>query len=170
MDISTVHQGVHKRKLKKRVGRGVGSGHGKTASRGYKGQGSRAGTRSYSELYAGGQMPLIRRIPKRGFSNETWRKFYLEVNVGDLEAKFAAGATIDQAALREAGLAKGPADGVRILGNGTVSKKLVLRVHGISEPARKKIEAAGGKVELVEPPKKPVKNKMRPRPPKPDRN
>lgn len=170
MDLSTVHTGVNKRRPKTRVGRGIGSGHGKTSSRGYKGQGSRAGTRSYSELYAGGQMPLIRRIPKRGFSNETWRKFYLEVNVGDLEAKFPGGATIDHAALKNAGLAKGSADGVRILGVGNVTKKFSLKVHGISEPAKKKIEAAGGKVELVAPPKKPVRNKMRPRPPKPLKN
>jgi large subunit ribosomal protein L15 len=166
MDLSTVHHGVNKRKLKKRVGRGIGSGHGKTAARGSKGQHSRAGSRAYSELYAGGQMPLIRRIPKRGFSNETFRKVYVEVNVGELEAKFSGGATVDHAALKEAGLAKGPADGVRILGSGDVKKKLHLKVHGISEPAKKKIEAAGGKVELIAPPKKPVRNKMRPRPPK----
>jgi large subunit ribosomal protein L15 len=170
MDLTTVHEGVHKRKKKKRIGRGIGSGHGKTASRGSKGQGSRAGTRSYSELYAGGQMPLIRRVPKRGFSNETWRKFYIEVNVGDLEANFKAGASVDHASLKEAGLANGPADGVRILGNGNVTKPLNLTVHGISEPAKKKIEAAGGKVELVAPPKKPVRNKMKPRPPKPIRS
>jgi large subunit ribosomal protein L15 len=166
MDLTTVHTGVQKHKLKKRVGRGIGSGHGKTSSRGSKGQGSRAGTRSYSELYAGGQMPLIRRIPKRGFSNETFRKFYIEVNVGDIDAKFQVGATVDHAALKAVGLANGIADGVRVLGMGNVSKQLNLRVHGISEPAKKKIEAAGGKVELVQPPKKPVRNKMKPRPPK----
>jgi len=167
MDLSSVHMGVHKRKKKKRVGRGIGSGHGKTSARGYKGQGSRAGSRSYSELYAGGQMPLIRRIPKRGFSNETWRNHYIEVNVGDLEAKFAANAAIDHATLKAAGLANGPADGVRILGNGNVTKAFTLTVHGISAPARKKIEAAGGKITLVAQPKKPVRNKMKPRPPKP---
>lgn len=166
MDLTTVHIGVNKRRPKTRVGRGIGSGHGKTSSRGYKGQGSRAGTRSYSDLYAGGQMPLIRRIPKRGFSNETWRYHYIEVNVGDLEAKFSGGATIDHASLRDAGLANGPGDGIRVLGMGKVSKKFNLKVHGISEPAKKKIEAAGGKVEIIAPPKKPVKNKMRPRPPK----
>lgn len=166
MDLSTVHIGVTKRRPKTRVGRGIGSGHGKTASRGYKGQGSRAGTRSYSDLYAGGQMPLIRRIPKRGFSNETWRNTYIEVNVGDLDAKFAAGATVDHASLREVGLANGPGDGIRILGMGKVSKKFNVIVHGISEPAKKKIEEAGGKVDLIPPPKKPVKNKMKPRPAK----
>jgi large subunit ribosomal protein L15 len=166
MDLTTVHQGITKRRPKTRVGRGIGSGHGKTSSRGYKGQGSRAGTRSYSDLYAGGQMPLIRRIPKRGFSNETWRYTYIEVNVGDLEAKFAAGANIDHASLREAGLANGQGDGIRILGTGNVTKKFNLKVHGISEPAKKKIEGAGGKVEIIAPPNKPVKNKMKPRPAK----
>lgn len=166
MDLTTVHIGVTKRRPKTRVGRGIGSGHGKTSSRGYKGQGSRAGTRSYSDLYAGGQMPLIRRIPKRGFSNETWRYTFIEVNVGDLEALFAAGANIDHAALRTAGLANGQGDGVRILGMGKVTKKFNLKVHGISEPAKKKIEEAGGKVEIIAPPKKPVKNKMKPRPAK----
>lgn len=166
MDLTTVHIGVTKRRPKTRVGRGIGSGHGKTSSRGYKGQGSRAGTRSYSDLYAGGQMPLIRRIPKRGFSNATWRYDFIEVNVGDLDGKFAAGATVDHAALRNVGLANGQGDGIRILGNGKVSKKFNLKVHGISQPARKKIEDAGGKVEIIPPPKKPVKNKMRPRPAK----
>ena len=166
MDLTTVHIGVTKRRPKTRVGLGIGSGHGKTSSRGYKGQGSRAGTRSYSDLYAGGQMPLIRRIPKRGFSNATWRYDFIEVNVGDLDGKFAAGATVDHAALRNVGLANGQGDGIRILGNGKVSKKFNLKVHGISQPARKKIEDAGGKVEIIPPPKKPVKNKMRPRPAK----
>ncbi|HMO35408.1 MAG TPA: 50S ribosomal protein L15 [Gemmatales bacterium] len=166
MDLTTVHQGVNKRRPKTRVGRGIGSGHGKTSSRGYKGRGSRAGTRSYSELYAGGQMPLIRRIPKRGFSNETWRNTYIEVNLRDIEAKFDTGAVIDHASLREAGLANGAGDGIRILGTGEITKKFKVKVHGISEPARKKIEAAGGSVELIPPPKKPVKNKMKPRPAK----
>jgi large subunit ribosomal protein L15 len=86
--------------------------------------------------------------------------------VGDLEAKFAAGSTVNHETLRGVGLANGPGDGIRILGTGNVTKKLNLLVHGISNPARKKIEDAGGKIELVAPPKKPVKNKMKPRPPK----
>ena len=84
MDLSTVHQGVHKRKLKKRVGRGPGSGHGKTASRGSKGQWASAGAGKPAGTFEGGQMPLFRRIPKRGFSHETWDKKYHVVNVGDL--------------------------------------------------------------------------------------
>src|SRR6266446_10272965 len=125
MDLSTVHQGVHKRKGKKRVGRGPGSGHGKTGSRGSKGQWTSAGANMPPSIFEGGQMPLFRRIPKRGFSNATWAKRFLVVNVGDLDRVFADGATVDPAALRKAGLAKGDADGVRVLGDGDVTKKLV---------------------------------------------
>src|SRR3954454_2020320 len=121
MDLSTVHVGINKRKQKKRVGRGPGSGHGKTSSRGAKGQWASAGAKKPTVLFEGGQMQLFRRIPKRGFSHATWDKYYHVVNVGDLDRHFADGATIDAAALREVGLAKGPADGVRILGNGEVT-------------------------------------------------
>src|SRR6266699_702653 len=100
MDLTTVHQGVHKRKLKKRVGRGPGSGHGKTASRGSKGQWASAGADRPAGTVEGGQMPLFRRIPKRGFSHATWAKHFLVVNVGDLDKAFDDGATVDQAALR----------------------------------------------------------------------
>src|SRR5205809_5637337 len=122
MDLSTVHHGVHKLKKKKRVGRGPGSGHGKTASRGSKGQYASAGAKKPTAVFEGGQMPLFRRIPKRGFSHASWDKYYHIVNVGDLDKAFADGATIDALALRQAGLAKGPADGVRILGTGEVTK------------------------------------------------
>lgn len=166
MDLSTVHQGVHKRKGKKRVGRGPGSGHGKTATRGSKGQWTQAGGGRPPEQFEGGQMPLFRRIPKRGFSNATWAKRYLVVNVGDLDRAFEAGATIDQAALRGAGLANGPADGVRVLGDGEVTKKLVVRAHHFSKSAAEKITAKGGTAEVIAPRKKPVRNKMKPRPPK----
>src|SRR5262249_39119101 len=118
MDLSTVHIGVHKLKRKKRVGRGIGSGHGKTASRGSKGQWASAGANMPRPAFEGGQMPRFRRIPKRGFSHRTWDRTFLVVNVGDLDKVFAEGATVDHAALRQAGLAKGPADGVRILGTG----------------------------------------------------
>src|SRR6202140_4103290 len=103
MDLSTVHQGIHKHKRRKRVGRGPGSGHGKTATRGSKGQWSQAGANMPPEIFEGGQMPLFRRIPKRGFSNATWAKSYLVVNVGDLDQSFDDGATVDPAALRRAG-------------------------------------------------------------------
>src|SRR3954453_3036132 len=108
MDLSTVHVGVHKHRKLKRVGRGVGSGHGKTASRGSKGQWASAGAKRPNAAFEGGQMPLFRRIPKRGFSHATWDKHYLVVNVGDLE-RFDDGTTIDHALLKQAGLAQGPA-------------------------------------------------------------
>src|ERR1700731_3403536 len=103
MDLSTVHQGIHKRKPKKRVGRGIGSGHGKTATRGSKGQWASAGHNMPTQVFEGGQMPLFRRIPKRGFSHRTWRKTFLVVNVGDLNA-FNDGDNVDHESLRKAGL------------------------------------------------------------------
>jgi large subunit ribosomal protein L15 len=162
MDLSTVHHNVQRRKRKKRVGRGVGSGHGKTASRGSKGQYASAGANLPHPLFEGGQMPLFRRLPKRGFSNATWQKRYHVVNVGDLNA-FDDGATVDPEALRRAGLAKGPADGVRVLGGGELTKKLTVRAHHFSKSAAEKIQARGGTNELILPPKKPVRNKMKPR-------
>ena len=163
MDLSTIHHGIVKRKRKKRVGRGPGSGHGKTSTRGHKGQWASAGAGHPSPVFEGGQMPLFRRIPKRGFSHASWdRKFHV-VNVGDLDAHFKDGETVDQEALKKVGLANGPADGVRILGTGAVTKKLVIRAHHFSASAREKITAAGGTVEVLPGPKKPKRNKMKPR-------
>jgi len=164
MDLSTVHHGVHKLKRKKRVGRGPGSGHGKTSTRGNKGQWASAGAKKPTPLFEGGQMQLFRRIPKRGFSQATWARKYLIVNVGDLDKAFADGATIDQAALKQAGLANGPADGVRILGEGELNKKLVVKAHHFSKSASEKIAAKGGTAEVIPPPKKPKRSKMKPRP------
>ena len=166
MDLSTLHHGVHKLKRKKRVGRGIGSGHGKTATRGSKGQWASAGAKMPTPAFEGGQMPLFRRIPKRGFSHETWARTYLVVNVGDLDHAFGDGDTVDHASLRKIGLANGPADGVRILGTGEVSKRLVVRAHHFSKSAVEKIKAKGGSVEIIPPPKKPKRNKMKPRPEK----
>jgi large subunit ribosomal protein L15 len=166
MDLSTVHQGVHKRKRKKRVGRGTGSGMGKTSTRGHKGQWSSAGAKKPTSVFEGGQMPLFRRIPKRGFSHATWDRHYLVVNVGDLDG-FPDGTTVDAEVLRKVGLAKGPADGVRILGTGELTKKLTVRAHHFSKSAAEKITARGGTAEVIPPPKKPKRNKMKPRPPKP---
>jgi len=165
MDLSTVHQGIHKNKGKKRVGRGPGSGHGKTSSRGAKGQWASAGAGHPIASFEGGQMQLFRRIPKRGFSNATWRRTFLVVNVGDLE-RFDDGAVVDQDALKGAGLAKGAADGVRILGTGELTKKLTVKAHHFSKSAAEKIAARGGTADVIPPPKKPVRNKMKPRPPK----
>jgi large subunit ribosomal protein L15 len=164
MDLSTIHNGIQRRKRKKRVGRGIGSGHGKTASRGHKGQYTSAGANFPTAAFEGGQMPLFRRIPKRGFSQAMWAKKYHVVNVGDLDTHFDNGATVDPGSLEQAGLAKGPADGVRILGNGEISKRLTVRAHHFSKSAREKITAKGGAVELIPPPKKPKRNKMKPRP------
>src|SRR2546421_7361507 len=133
MDLSTVHQGVHKRRQKKRVGRGIGSGHGKTASRGHKGQYASAGAKRPTTPFEGGQMQLFRRMPKRGFSHATWDKVYHVVNVGDLDGAFNEGDTVDQEALKKVGLAKGAADGVRILGTAELTKRLVVRAHHSSK-------------------------------------
>ena len=164
MDLSTVHQGVHKLRRKKRVGRGIGSGHGKTSTRGHKGQWASAGAKKPTSVFEGGQMQLFRRLPKRGFSTGTWAKQYLVVNVGDLDAHFDAGATIDPESMRRAGLANGPADGVRVLGTGEVTKKLVVKASHFSKSALEKIQAKGGTAQVIPPPKKPVRNKMKPRP------
>ena len=132
---------------RKRVGRGPGSGHGKTSSRGEKGQKSRSG---YSQRvgFEGGQMPLVRRLPKRGFTN-IFKKEYAVVNVSDLE-RFDAGATIDEGTLRKAGLVKGRADGIKILGDGKLSKKLTVNAHKFSASAKKQIEAAGGTCQEIQ--------------------
>ena len=166
MDLSTVHNGVHKRKPKKRVGRGIGSGHGKTSTRGHKGQWASAGAKKPAVMFEGGQMQLFRRIPKRGFSHATWDRTYHVVNVGDLDAAFQDGDRVDPEGLRKAGLAKGPADGVRVLGNGELTKKLVIKAHHFSKSAAEKIAAKGGTAEVIPPPKKPKKNKMKARPSK----
>ncbi len=129
------------RHAKKRVGRGPGSGHGKTAGRGEKGQKSRTGF-SRMRGFEGGQMPLHRRLPKRGFTN-IFKKENAVVNVSDLE-RFANGATVDENALRGAGLVKGRRDGIKILGNGKLTKKLTVHATKFSDAARKQIEAAGG--------------------------
>jgi large subunit ribosomal protein L15 len=163
MDLSTVHEGINRRTQKKRVGRGIGSGMGKTSTRGAKGQWASAGAKKPSPVFEGGQMPLFRRIPKRGFSHATWDETFHVVNVSELE-RFDNGATVDAAALKTARLAKGPSDGVRILGNGDLSKKLTVKAHHFSKSAKEKIEAKGGTCEVIPPPKKPKRNKMKPRP------
>jgi large subunit ribosomal protein L15 len=166
MDLTTVHHGIHKNRRKKRVARGIGSGHGKTSTRGAKGQWASAGANMPAAPFEGGQMQLFRRIPKRGFSHATWDRHYHVVNVGDLDKAFADGATVDQDGLRRAGLAKGPADGIRVLGTGDVTKRLVVRANHFSKSALEKIQAKGGTAEVIPGPKKPKRNKMKPRPPR----
>ena len=129
----------------KRLGRGVGSGLGKTSGKGHKGAKARSGG-GKRPGFEGGQMPLTRRLPKRGFTN-IYRKEYATVNVSALEC-FENGATVNVEALVEAGLIKKTLDGVKILGGGELSKKLTVNVDKVTESAKEKIEAAGGKVEV----------------------
>ena len=134
------------KKNRKRVGRGPGSGLGKTSGRGQKGQKSRSGGK-IPAAFEGGQMPIMRRLPKRGFFNR-FGKTIVEVNVGDL-TRFEAGATVDIEALQAVGLIKKVEDGVKLLGKGEVDRALTIKVHRISKGAQSKIEAAGGTVELI---------------------
>jgi large subunit ribosomal protein L15 len=141
MELSNLKPKKGARHAKKRVGRGPGSGHGKTSGRGEKGQKSRSGF-SRALGFEGGQMPLHRRLPKRGFTN-IFKKEYAVVNVAELE-RFDDGATVDEATLRQARLIKGRNDGVKILGEGKLSKKLTVVATKFSASARKQIESAGG--------------------------
>jgi large subunit ribosomal protein L15 len=133
------------RKAPKRLGRGVASGSGKTAGRGTKGYNSRSGG-GVRPGYEGGQMPLQRRLPKRGFTN-IFKKNIAVINIRDL-AKFDKGSVVDTAALIQAGLVKGQRDGIKLLGQGEITYSLDVRVNQVSKSAREKIEAAGGKVEV----------------------
>ena len=128
-----------------RRGRGHGSGNGKTAGKGHKGQKARSGAPRAG--FEGGQMPLYRRLPKRGFKNRNTKEI-VAINVSTLE-RFENGATVDVAALREAGVVKNSFDGVKILGNGELTKKLTVKVDAVSASAQAKIEAAGGTVEVI---------------------
>lgn len=130
----------------KRIGRGHGSGWGKTSGKGHKGQKARAG-RGMRVGFEGGQMPLQRRIPKRGFNN-IFTKEIVSINVGSLN-RFEDGAVVDAAALVEAGLVKNYFDGIKILGNGELKKNITVKVDAYSESAKAKIEAAGGKAEVI---------------------
>ena len=131
---------------RKRIGRGHGSGQGKTAGKGHKGQKARSGG-SIRPGFEGGQMPLQRRVPKRGFNN-IFAKKIVALNVSDL-ARFENGATVDTEALIASGLIKKAYDGVKILGNGELNIKLTVKAAAFSETAKSKIEAAGGKAEVV---------------------
>ncbi len=132
---------------RKRIGRGIGSGTGKTAGKGHKGQKARAG-HGMRPGFEGGQMPLQRRIPKRGFNN-IFAKEIVSVNVGSLNGKFEDGAAVDAQALIEAGIIKKSCDGVKILSNGELTKKLTVKASAFSKAAKEKIEAAGGKAEVI---------------------
>jgi len=149
MQLHDVDQGIHKYKKRKRVGRGTGSGHGKTASKGNKGHSSRQGFKQ-NPLFEGGQMPLARRVPKRGFVNGAFKKDYAIVNLEKIVEAFEAGAVIDEAALRARRIVKGRHDdGVKILGDGEVTKPLTIHAQKFSESAVTKIQAAGGSVVVI---------------------
>lgn len=140
-----LHRPVGANKKPKRVGRGESSGHGKTAGRGGKGQTARTGKGKPGAGFEGGQMPMYRRMPKRGFTNK-FRRRAAEVNVGLLEAHFSAGAEVNLEAVQQAGLASGRAVVLRILGEGSLSHALQVTAGHVTAGAREKIQAAGGKV------------------------
>ena len=147
MKLHELQPAAGSKKTRTRVGRGLGSGLGKTSGRGQKGQNSRSGGGVRSG-FEGGQMPLYRRLPKRGFNN-VFAKQYAEVNVEQLN-RFEDGATVDPVALIEAGILKNVRDGIRILGNGSLeTKNLTLIANGFTKSAEEKITAAGGKVEVI---------------------
>ena len=133
---------------RKRLGIGESSGHGKTSGKGHKGQKARSGG-SISPGFEGGQMPLHRRLPKRGFNNAAFKTVYGIVNLDDLEKRFEDGAAINEKLLRGAGLVRGSLDGVKVLGRGGVNKKFHLEVDSISASAREKIEKAGGTIVMT---------------------
>ena len=153
MKLNQIRDNKGARQSRVRVGRGIGSGLGKTAGRGQKGQTSRSGVSIFG--FEGGQMPLHMRLPKRGFNN-IFAKDYAEVNLGAIqklidEGKLDAKGTLDHDALKAAGLARGGKDGVRVLGKGELKAKLALKVAGVSKGARESIEKSGGSIEIIQP-------------------
>jgi len=147
MNLNDVHRGIKKNKKRRRIGRGPGSGHGKTSGRGHKGQGSRSGVSTHP-VFEGGRMPLARRVPKRGFNNR-WAKVVATVNLRDLEDVFNNGDEVSPESLKSKNQAKGRFDLLKILGDGELTKKLKVSAHRFSKSAREKIEKAGGEVHLL---------------------
>lgn len=157
MNLNDIHRGVHTAKPRKRLGRGIGSGHGKTAGRGHKGQWAHNGV-SFSPIFQGGASPLVRRIPKRGFNNR-WAKTVLVVNLGDLNKLYKSGDHVTPESLVALNLVHGTFDQVKILGDGEVTKKLKISAHRFSKTASEKIAAAGGEAIVIPGPKPVVKQK-----------
>jgi len=147
LKLHDLHPAEGSRQAPVRKGRGTGSGLGKTAGKGHKGQKARAGG-GKGPYFEGGQTPLQRRLPKRGFTN-IFRKEFVEINVNQLEDRFTAGDVVTPEALIESGLVKNVRDGIRILGNGEISKALTVKAQGFSKTAVEKITAAGGQVEVI---------------------
>ncbi|QDV64643.1 50S ribosomal protein L15 [Crateriforma conspicua] len=157
MNLNDVHRGITKNRARKRIGRGIGSGHGKTAGRGHKGHKSRSGY-SRKPNFQGGAMPMFRRIPKRGFNNR-WATTVFAVNVGRLNAAYDDGATVDLESMKAKNLASGTFDEVKILGDGELTKKLTVTAHRFSKSAEEKITAAGGTINKL-PPKRTPKERV----------
>ncbi len=159
MNLHDANRGIHSHKKRKRVGRGPGSGHGKTSGRGHKGQGQLAGWTSLP-IFEGGRMPLVRRIPKRGFHNQ-WGRDVAIINLSQLEQAFDAGAEITPDALRDRGLLKGRYDFLKVLSQGDLTKKFKVSAHRFSKAAEEKIRQAGGEIVLLPGPAPVVKNKQK---------
>jgi len=147
MKLHTMYPAEGATKVAKRKGQGVGTGNGKTAGRGHKGQNARSGG-GVRPGFEGGQLPLFRRLPKRGFTNAAFKTTYAVINLSDLN-KFEDGAVVTPELLKEMGLLKNQLDGVKVLGNGTLEKKLTVKAHNFSEKALKEIEKLGGKAEVI---------------------
>lgn len=148
MIINDVHTGIQKRKKRKRIGRGTGSGHGKTSGRGHKGYFSRSGSSSRAG-FEGGQMPLFRRVAKRGFNNRAFADTVVIINVGQLSQVFEDGAEVTAETLVSKGIIPSRFDVLKVLGDGELDKQLTVRAHRFSKSAEAKIVSAGGKFERV---------------------
>lgn len=147
MKLHDLHPNYGSVKVSKRVGRGAGSGNGKTAGKGHKGQNARSGG-GVRPGFEGGQLPLFRRLSKRGFNNYNFRTVYATINVGDLE-RFEEGTVVTPELLKESGIVKKQLDGIKVLGNGELTKKLTVKATKFSETAKTKIEKIGGKTEVI---------------------
>ena len=147
MKLHELHPAEGSVKNRKRIGRGPGSGTGKTSGKGHKGQNARSGG-GVRPGFEGGQIPLFRRLPKRGFSNALFKTEYAVINLSDLN-RFNDGDVVTQELLREMGIIKKQLSGVKVLGNGTLEKKVTVKAHKFSESAKTKIENSGGKVEVI---------------------
>jgi large subunit ribosomal protein L15 len=160
MILNDIHRGIRRNKKRRRLGRGPGSGHGKTAGRGHKGQGSRAG-HSQHPTFQGGAMPLVRRVPKRGFNNR-WALRVAVVNVGQIDAAYQSGEEVNLDTLAAKNLARGSFDVLKILGDGELTKKLKISAHRFSKSAVEKIEKSGSE-QIVLAGRTPVEDKKRQR-------
>lgn len=147
MKLHNIHPADGATTVSKRVGRGIGSGNGKTSGKGHKGQNARSGG-GVRPGFEGGQLPLFRRLPKRGFTNAKFKTLYATINLSDLE-KFENGAVVTPELLHEMGLIKNQLDGIKVLGNGNLTKKIVVKANKFSNTAVTKIEELGGKAEVI---------------------